>query len=76
MATSIQTRADIYAERDLIESAYRSRFNDAPPIYFITKGGVVAGRRSEDEAWELCRKAAESGTKLVFYKAPSGVDLA
>ena len=77
MAVSTPTQVEIHAERDVIEASFRARFDDAPAIYFITKGGVVgAGRMSEAEAWELCRKAAASGKKLEFYKAPPGVDLA
>ena len=69
--------AALATDRATIKALYRERFDDAPPIYFIVKGGVVgAGRMSEDAAWELCRKAAESGDKLIFHRAEPGTDLA
>ncbi len=63
--------------REAIEELYRQRFNDAPPILIIMWGGVVgAGRMSEEAAWELCARSAESGKALQFYEAEPDVDLA
>jgi hypothetical protein len=68
------TKEALYRE---ISALYRKRFDDAPPIYLITLGGVVnGGRMSEDAAWELCRDAAESGKPLEFYAIAEGTDLA
>jgi hypothetical protein len=52
---------------EAVDTLYRNRFGGSMPILLLMQGGMKGhSRMSREDAFEVCRAAAESGVRLEY----------